>query len=139
MLIAYCETCGFRIPESDLTSGAAKKTDENKYFCAKCAANAAPAGQKKPPTKAIARQSLDVARAMSGPESHTPNPNRVSGAVRLPGATGNVPAASSLPSVQRIASPALKPPPAPRQDSSLVMFGGIAGAVGVLLIVFVLM
>jgi len=36
MLIVYCEGCGFRVPEDEVTSGQAVRLDENKYYCAKC-------------------------------------------------------------------------------------------------------
>jgi len=37
MLIVYCETCGKRIVDDELHSGAARKIDENQYVCSKCA------------------------------------------------------------------------------------------------------
>jgi hypothetical protein len=37
MVIVYCETCGHRITDSELTSGA-RMLDENKFLCPKCAA-----------------------------------------------------------------------------------------------------
>ena len=36
MRLAYCDACGFRIPEGDLSSGAATEPDENHFLCAKC-------------------------------------------------------------------------------------------------------
>jgi hypothetical protein len=37
MLIAYCEKCGFRVPDEELSAGTAVKVSENNYLCSKCA------------------------------------------------------------------------------------------------------
>lgn len=44
MLIYYCETCGMRISDEEIESGAATKTSAETYACEKCA------GAKKPVT-----------------------------------------------------------------------------------------
>lgn len=37
MQIVYCETCGHRISETEITQGSAVKLGENRYACVKCA------------------------------------------------------------------------------------------------------
>src|SRR3954466_176258 len=133
MLIAYCETCGFRIPESDLTSGAARKEDEHRYFCAKCAA-AASTPVRKPPTKSIVRPNFE-ARPTPTHETLPGTTGRpVTGPVRLPAASGSGSAPAPVPPARTDAA-APKAPPVKKQDSTLLLVGGGAGEVGLLLIV----
>jgi hypothetical protein len=42
MNIVYCEKCGLRIPDADVTSGAASSADEGRYICPGCTASKAP-------------------------------------------------------------------------------------------------
>jgi hypothetical protein len=128
MLIAYCETCGFRIPESDLASGVASKLDENRYSCAKCSAAA---GAKKPPTKMITKQMVESARAMQ-PTAEAPaaaSHARITPGTRAPAAHGTHGASATG---TRSAATGAKS--AQSQNSVMILVGGAAGVLGLVLI-----
>jgi hypothetical protein len=42
MNIFFCEKCGFRVPDADITSGAASSAGEGRFFCTGCVAAKAP-------------------------------------------------------------------------------------------------
>ena len=133
MLIAYCETCGFRIPESDLTSGSAVKLDENRYACAKCTAAST---AKKPPTKMLTRQAVESARATlqsAGTPPTTPPQGRATlGAGRAAPSAGHSTHSAASATASRTAAPAKA---AKNANATLILVGGGAGALGLLLIV----
>ena len=60
MLIVYCETCGHRVRESDVSSGAATRVGENRFLCATCK----PAGAKSPSSS---KNAIPVQRAEAVP------------------------------------------------------------------------
>lgn len=66
MLIVYCETCGFRIQEDEISSGRAAQVAENRYNCAKCSAAAAP---KRATTGSLTTQPRNTPDGSSRPPS----------------------------------------------------------------------
>ena len=120
MLLVYCETCGFRLPEADVASGAAVLIDENKYLCAKCAAVA----EKKPlaGTKVIARKTPEGSHAIrSGPDEARVSPIKIAALPHI------LPAASNVSAHARAAAGTAKNAPK-KSDSTRLVIGGVCAA-----------
>ena len=122
MLIVYCESCGFRVSDEEMKSGTAVKAEENKYFCAKCAA----AGGKKtapPPVKLNPRHTPDSTPRLVLEEAR---PAPIRGATHqhvLP------PAAQHGRSAATTGKPTGK-----KSDSTPLVVGGVCAGVALLLI-----
>ncbi|HEY3320178.1 MAG TPA: hypothetical protein VGP72_06920 [Planctomycetota bacterium] len=80
MLIVYCDTCGLRLSEKDLSSGGAVQLEENKYLCKKCL-SAAPVQPAPSATDSKARLTPGGVGLASAPAGST---SRKSGTVVLP-------------------------------------------------------
>ena len=75
--IHFCQTCGKRVPESDLQSGAATADEENHAFCPKCASSRLPAkratGSVPPSARAPRRTSAVLIPEARAPSPHGPS------------------------------------------------------------------
>ncbi len=81
MLIVYCETCGRRVPEAELSSGEAVRVDENQFLCSLCKfaqPNRPPSSSKNPIPPQVLQASAGTGlvsppRAETRPEIRPPS------------------------------------------------------------------
>ncbi|MCY3023194.1 MAG: PA14 domain-containing protein [Planctomycetota bacterium] len=130
MIIAYCEKCGLRVPESDMANGTAVKLDEIRYHCAKCAGAIPGAAAKKPSTRMAVRRAPSPATGTLEPQAAPRSaPARASsGAVTLP-AAARVPApAPPAATISARGAAAAKPAGQPQARLPVpVLIGAVGG------------
>lgn len=135
MQIAYCHKCGIRVPEQDLTSGAAYKDAQDQTFCILCAVSVRPA-------RSSAKSAPVRASPPGGQEGRASGAQHV---IRPPlrPATREVPASARVgrattwgarPVSARAEEP--KAAPAPKTPlNPLLLAGGGLGVLGLILVV----
>lgn len=134
MLIHFCEKCGFRVPEKEVASGAARVIDEVNVVCAKCAGGR-PSGRVAAPAAsssgelAARRDSRTGITPARGSDQHQGQPAaRTSGLHKIP---------PVLRSAKAPPGPALYPTPTSNSSKMLLYLGAGVGVV-VLVLVLVL-
>ena len=128
MLIVYCETCGFRLHEADIASGAAVLIGEHKYLCAKCAV--ASGRKPQPATKIVSRNTPEGTRTLR------PAPDEGRAAPIKMAAPPHILPVASHASGHLRAAPASAKNTQKKKDSTALILGGVCAAI-VLVLVFV--
>ena len=88
MIIVYCEACGVRVPDEELHSGTARKTETGAYLCKDCVQKTAPvvaaAGER---VKSSARR-MEPARPATATHPQNPHARNASSSRRQDSHTG---------------------------------------------------